>query len=204
MTKTKTTTDNRIQAMIDSMTLEKVPVESLVPWDRNPRIHTSDVDVLVNSMTHFGWTNPVLAQKGTNRVIAGHGRIEAAKKKGLAIVPVIFLEFEDQDATAYTIADNASAERSEWDFSKLHELLGELKIDGYDTTFTALDEIRLDQFFPSEQDIAGKEYDETAADGVALLTEFRIKLPSENAERFERDLKQILKKHPEAEYEVKE
>jgi hypothetical protein len=124
-------TPEAVQAMIDSMTLEKVPIDTLHEFDMNPRSHGDDVNFLVNSISGFGWTNPILAQRGTGRVIAGHGRLAAAKAKGLKILPVIFLDYDDATATAYTIADNASAEHSEWDFSKLDELLAGLEIEGF-------------------------------------------------------------------------
>jgi hypothetical protein len=134
-----------VQTMIDSMTLEKVPVSSLVPWEKNPRVHGDDIDTLCSSIGYFGWTNPILVQRGTNRIIAGHGRYQGALKKALEIVPVIFFDFNEQEAAAYTIADNATAERSEWDYTNLQEILADLKIEGFDLEFTGLEAAMLDE-----------------------------------------------------------
>ena len=103
-------------------------VNKLKPFPGNPRKHDTDVEHLVKSIEHFGWTNPVLVQEKTNRIIAGHGRLEAAKAAGIKQVPVIFLEMTDRDADAYTIADNKLAELSTWDQEKLTAMLAELKL----------------------------------------------------------------------------
>jgi ParB-like chromosome segregation protein Spo0J len=134
-----------LQSMIDSMTLEKVSPESLVGWEQNPRMH-GDIEELMHSIGAFGWTTPILAQRGTNRVIAGHRRVQAALKRKLKAVPVIFFEFDDTQAAAYTVADNALAEQSKWDFSKLHEILDDLKIEGFDMDLTGLDELTIESF----------------------------------------------------------
>ncbi len=110
----------------------KFKVSDLKPFPGNPRKHEDDVGPIVRSIEHFGWTNPILVQDKTNRIIAGHGRLEAAKKAGLKQVPVIFLKMNDRDASAYTVADNKLAELSTWDDSALKELLADLKLQNYD------------------------------------------------------------------------
>lgn len=110
----------------------KFKVSDLKPFPGNPRKHEEDVGPIVRSIEHFGWTNPILVQEKTNRIIAGHGRLEAAKKASLTHVPVIFLEMNDQDATAYTVADNKLSELSTWNDAALKELLADLKMQNYD------------------------------------------------------------------------
>jgi ParB-like chromosome segregation protein Spo0J len=95
--------------------VKKVSIDKLVPWDKNPRKHGSDIQNIIKSMEKFGWTNPILVQKDTLRVIAGHGRVQAAKEKGIKEVPIIELDLNDKEAEAYTIADNRLAELSKWD-----------------------------------------------------------------------------------------
>jgi len=107
-------------------------ISQLKPWRGNPRKHSDDVDALVRSIERFGWTNPILIQRGTLRVIAGHGRLQAAKDAGLTSVPTIELDLDDQDADAYTVADNRLGELSEWDTDALTNILDSLTDAGYD------------------------------------------------------------------------
>lgn len=106
---------------------------SLKPMPKNPRAHTDlDLDALVRSIGKFGWTNPVLVQAKTNRIIAGAGRIEAAQRLGLKTVPAVYLDLDKTDATAYSIADNQLAALSDWDIPKLQDLLKELTAESFD------------------------------------------------------------------------
>lgn len=147
----KKSAERDIRAMIDSMTLEKVPPSSLVGWEENPRVH-GDINSLLASMGLFGWTAPILAQRTTNRVLAGHRRVKSAIQKGLQLVPVIFFDFTDTEAAAYTVADNALAEQSDWEMTKLKSILDELKIDGFDLDMTGMDDLQVD-FVLNEQDL---------------------------------------------------
>lgn len=105
------------------MQVKTVDISTLKPWEGNPRLHGDDVQDLVRSIEHFGFTNPILVQSGTNRIIAGHGRYLASKRKGLKTVPVIELDFDDDKAAAYTVADNKLAEKSTWDKALLKKVL---------------------------------------------------------------------------------
>ena len=99
----------------------------------NPRVH-SDIQIerLVNSLKEFGFTNPVLVDD-TGNVIAGHGRIAAAKKIGLDTVPTITLSHLSEDQRkAYIIADNQLALNSSWDDDLLKKELEKLEDNGFD------------------------------------------------------------------------
>jgi ParB-like chromosome segregation protein Spo0J len=87
--------------------IELRPVSSLALYANNPRTHTKkQIRQIANSILEFGWTNPVLID-GDGNVIAGHGRIEAAKLLGETDVPVLLLEhLSDAQKRAYIIADN--------------------------------------------------------------------------------------------------
>ena len=122
------------------MQIIKVKLDDLKVFEDNPRKHGDDVVAIVKSIEKFGWTNPILIQKGTNRIIAGHGRAMAAVKAGLKEVPAIELELNDADATAYTIADNRLAELSEWDFPKLKDLLVGLDDGEFDLSSIGADD----------------------------------------------------------------
>ncbi len=110
----------------------------LAPY--NPRIHPeSAINKLVKSIEHYGFTNPVLVQRSTNMVVAGHARVKAARKLGRKTVPGIPLDLTDQQAKAYNIADNRLQDETEFDFTPLADLLLELDDGEFDMDLTGFD-----------------------------------------------------------------
>jgi hypothetical protein len=107
--------------------------ESLVGYAQNARTHTdAQIDQIANSIRNFGWTNPILVDSN-NGVIAGHGRVLAARKLGLTRVPVIALAHLTLDQKrAYILADNQLALNAGWDKELLALELGELKDAGFE------------------------------------------------------------------------
>ena len=107
--------------------------ESLVGYAQNARTHTdAQIDQIANSIRKFGWTNPILVDSN-NGVIAGHGRVLAARKLGLTRVPVIALAHLTLDQKrAYILADNQLALNAGWDKDLLALELGELKDAGFE------------------------------------------------------------------------
>ena len=105
--------------------LERIAVGSLKPHDRNPRTHTKkQIGQISESIRRFGFTNPVLVDRD-NRIIAGHGRVEAARSIGMATVPVLRLEhLTEAERRAYVVADNRLAELAGWDNDLLALELG--------------------------------------------------------------------------------
>ena len=105
----------------------------LTLYKGNPRVHSEiQIERLVNSLKEFGFTNPVLVDD-TGNVIAGHGRIAAAKKIGLETVPTITLSHLSEDQRkAYIIADNQLALNSSWDDDLLKIELEKLSENGFD------------------------------------------------------------------------
>lgn len=103
-------------SIIEPERLESMAVVDLRPHDRNPRTHSKkQIEQIAESIRRFGFTNPVLVDKG-GKVIAGHGRIEAAKLLGKERVPVLLLEhMTEAEKRAYIIADNRLAEMAGWD-----------------------------------------------------------------------------------------
>ena len=96
--------------------VKEVAISDLKPYATNPRTHSkTQVRQIAESMKRFGWTNPVLVD-GDGGVIAGHGRIEAAKLLGLTEVPVLRLDhMSEAEMRAYIVADNKLAENAGWD-----------------------------------------------------------------------------------------
>ena len=101
---------------VPDLTIEYLPTDALVPFDRNARTHSAkQVQQIADSISVFGFNNPVLIDHHA-RIIAGHGRVQAAKLIGLSAVPTIRLEhLTEQQRRAYIIADNRLAEKAGWD-----------------------------------------------------------------------------------------
>ena len=92
-------------------------------WADNPRHNDGAVPRVMESIREFGFAAPIVAQSGTERVIAGHTRLKAALALGLTSVPVRYLDVTDAQADRLTVADNKLGEIAEWDNDKLIELL---------------------------------------------------------------------------------
>ena len=108
------------------MKVEIVAVDSLTALEGNPRHHSAEqIKLIKESIERFGFTNPILAHKDRT-VIAGHGRLDAAKNAGLDTVPVIFLDMDKPDAMLYAIADNQLSELSKWNDENLAKMAKEL------------------------------------------------------------------------------
>ena len=127
--------------------LKYYEVEKLKPHARNPRKHSKkQVRKIAESMQFFGFNNPVLID-ANDRIVAGHGRIEAAKLLGIKKVPTVRLEHMTEDQIrAYVLADNRLAEIAGWDEELLAlELqdLTELEID-FDVTITGFEAAEID------------------------------------------------------------
>lgn len=121
------------------MKIEIRDISSLVPYERNSRIHTYEqISQIASSMEEFGWTIPLLIRPdGT--LVAGHGRLEAAQTLSLETAPCIVADgWTEEQCRAYTIADNKLALNSTWNTSLLTEELEGLDMDlaalGFDST----------------------------------------------------------------------
>jgi DNA modification methylase len=107
--------------------LEFAAIEDIIPDPRNPRAHSREqVQAIARSIESFGFNAPILVDK-SNRIVAGHGRYEAAKLLKLASVPIVRLEhLTDAQAKAYMLADNKLSDRSSWNDRELALHLKEL------------------------------------------------------------------------------
>ena len=119
------------------MQIESVPIESLIPYARNARTHSEEqVAQIAGSIREFGFTNPVLID-GEGGIIAGHGRVMAARKLGLADVPCIRLShLTEAQRRAYIIADNKLALNAGWDNQMLALEFQDLQGMGFDIELT--------------------------------------------------------------------
>ena len=124
------------------LTINYQAVTALRPRTTNPRTHSKkQIGQIAKAMKRFGFTNPILIDDG-NGIIAGHGRLEAAKSIGMEQVPTVLLSaMSEADIRAYVIADNRLAEMAGWDRNTLGcelQYLSELGLD-FDVTLTGFD-----------------------------------------------------------------
>jgi ParB-like chromosome segregation protein Spo0J len=115
--------------------------DDLIPYARNARVHSDEqVAQIAASISEFGWTNPILLD-GDNGVIAGHGRLMAARKLGHKEVPTIDLHgLTDAQKRAYIIADNKTALNASWDFDMLTVEFEELAGMDFDLGLTGFND----------------------------------------------------------------
>lgn len=119
------------------MQIEKLPVDRLIPYARNSRTHDdAQVAQIAASIREFGFTNPILIDE-KDSIIAGHGRVMAARKLGMVEVPCIRLaHLTDAQKRAYVIADNKLALNAGWDDEMLKLELADLKAENFDLSLT--------------------------------------------------------------------
>jgi site-specific DNA-methyltransferase (adenine-specific) len=127
------------------MEIKEVEVTALIPYAKNSRTHDdAQIAQIAASIKEFGWTNPILVD-GNKGIIAGHGRLMAAKKLGMTKVPVIELnDMTDAQKKAYVIADNRLALNAGWDNAMLTIELKDLEDEGFDLSLTGFDDSELD------------------------------------------------------------
>jgi hypothetical protein len=119
-------------ARVGASNIQWLPVAKLIPYARNARTHTdAQVAQIAASIREFGFNNPVLVD-AEGGIIAGHGRVMAARKLGMADVPTITLpHLSDTQKRAFILADNRIALNAGWDDDLLAIELTELNIDGF-------------------------------------------------------------------------
>jgi DNA modification methylase len=125
--------------------VERWPVDKLVPYARNSRTHSdTQVAQIAASIKEWGWTTPVLvSEDGT--LIAGHGRVMAARKLGLSEVPVMIARgWTEAQRRAYVVADNQLALNAGWDMDLLSIEMQDLNADGFDLSLIGFDDKMLD------------------------------------------------------------
>jgi DNA modification methylase len=134
-----------------NMKIIQVEIEKLIPYARNSRTHSDDqVAQIAASIKEFGWTNPILVD-GENGIIAGHGRLAAARKLGMKKIPVIELaHLTETQKRALVIADNKLALNAGWDNQTLLAELEALKLEGFDLRITGFSEDEIFSLEPKE------------------------------------------------------
>jgi DNA modification methylase len=154
------------------LNVEYRKVEALIPCARNPRTHTAEqVAKIAASIVEYGWTNPILVD-GDNGIVAGHGRLAAARKLNLDDVPVIELaHLTPTQKRAYLIADNRMALDAGWDDAMLALELEELKLTDFDLSLTGFDADEIEALLADEHTDAEPPVDGNPPDAADNVPE---------------------------------
>ncbi len=141
--------------------IENVEVRKLVPYSNNAKIHgKNQLEKLKDSISEFGFLTPCLIDQDYN-IIAGHGRVLAAKELKIRKVPCVFVEgLSEQQRRAYILADNRLGELGEWDMELVAQELNALTDEGFniDLTGFSIDDSILDG--EAVSDIVDKSFEE--------------------------------------------
>ena len=148
------------------------PTNRLVPYARNPRTHSEEQGLqIAASIAEFGFTNPILVDSKAG-ILAGHGRLLAARKLGLTEVPVIVLDhLSDTQKRAFIIADNRLALSAGWDEELLSAELAELEREGFDLGRTGFSDAELEALLAEEREPSGGSNDQDEEIGRASCRE---------------------------------
>src|SRR5271170_2357236 len=131
-------------------------LEKLIPWARNPRTHSdAQVAQIAASIAEFGFTNPILVDT-TAGILAGHGRLLAARKLGLKEVPVIVLDhLSEAQKRAYIIADNQLALNAGWDEELLRVELAALQAEDFNLDIIGFEDEELARLLAAQDATQG-------------------------------------------------
>ena len=166
--------------------VEYVATGELMPMPGNPRRNEKAIPKVAESIKRFGWTNPVLARRADRVVVAGHTRLEAAKRLGLDKVPVIWLDLDPVSSRLYNLADNRLGEVAEWDDEALATMLKDLSHeDAAGLTIAGFDQ---EELLKAVGDLKGPEMGtgEAPPGSYQVLVECRDELQQEELiSRFE-------------------
>ena len=140
--------------------LKLVDIDKLVPYARNSRTHSPEqIKQIQASIREFGFVNPVLID-GKFNIIAGHGRVLAAKTEGLKEVPCVLVEhLTEAQKKAYILADNKLALNAGWDTEMLKIEIGELKELNFDIGLIGFDGDEIDLIFKQEEEVEEDDFD---------------------------------------------
>jgi DNA modification methylase len=136
--------------------IENWPIDRLIPWLRNPRTHSdAQVAQIAASISAFGFNNPILVDTKAG-IIAGHGRLLAARKLGLTEVPVVVLDhLSEAQKRAYIIADNQVALQAGWDDTLLREELAALRDEDFNINLLGFEDDELARLLAAQDAVSG-------------------------------------------------
>ena len=140
--------------------MQLVKTDRLIPYVNNARTHSAEqINKLRSSLREFGFVNPVIIDREFN-VIAGHGRIAAAKAEGISEVPCVFADhLTDAQKKAYILADNRMAMDAGWDEEMLKVEIESLQAEDFDLGLTGFDEKELSSLFDTDNEVTDDDFD---------------------------------------------
>lgn len=150
---------------MSDLSIDMESVDALIPYVANSRTHSdAQVAQIAASIKEFGWTNPILID-GENTIIAGHGRLLAARKLGMDDVPVIRIDhLTKAQQRALVIADNKLALNADWDMEMLEAELRALDDESFNLALLGFDETELSNIMLEVNFEAGTEDDQGKLD----------------------------------------
>ena len=143
--------------------MQLVPVEKLIPYANNARVHSPEqILKLRSSLREFGFINPVIIDANFG-IIAGHGRVAAAKAEGINEIPCVLVDhLTEAQKKAYILADNRLALDASWDEELLRIELEALKEMDFDIQTIGFDDLELDKLFIDTGDVVEDDFDVAA------------------------------------------
>lgn len=140
--------------------MQLIAIEKLIPYVNNARTHSAEqINKLRSSLREFGFINPVIIDRDFN-VIAGHGRIEAAKAEGISEVPCVFADYlTEAQKKAYILADNRMAMDAGWDEELLRVKIEALQAESFDVGMTGFDESEIADLFETDSEVNDDDFD---------------------------------------------
>lgn len=136
-----------------------VKVEEVIPHPKNPNTHPQNqIKILAQSIRYHGWRHPIVVSKLSGYIVAGHGRLEAAKELGVSIVPVEYQNFASEDnELAVLVGDNRLAELSSLDLNGLQDIIDGFKASDFDTILAGFEPTDLDALLGEQKPDFGDE-----------------------------------------------
>ena len=146
--------------MVTTTKFELVSIDKLVPYANNARTHSpAQINKLRSSLREFGFINPVIIDRDFG-IIAGHGRVLAAREEGINEVPCVYADhLTEAQKKAYIIADNRMAMDAGWDEEMLRIEIESLQADAFDLALTGFDEKELSKLFDDGNDAKDDDFD---------------------------------------------
>ena len=161
-----------------------VKVEELIPHPKNPNTHPqSQIKILAQNIRYHGWRHPIVVSKLSGYIVAGHGRLEAAKELGVSIVPVEYQNFASEDnELAVLVGDNRLAELSTLDLNGLQDIIDGFKASDFDTILAGFEPTDLDALLGEQKPDFGdeKEKELTQSEVTIQAGNYRFRMSQED------------------------
>lgn len=170
------------------MQIQLVPIETLVPYEKNNKIHTDkQIEHLANSIRDFGFNQPIVIDEN-NVILAGHGKLLAACKLALPVVPVVKkVGLSNEQKVAYRLADNKITDEAEWHTENIKFEVEFLRAQKFNFEPFGIDGFKIPEFEAPKED----EPPEPEKKWAAVIT---LSIPAEEVDHFEPELDRLMAK----------